>query len=110
LTVKAIRFYEAKGLLPEVARVGSYRDYSAVDIDRLKLVAHCRSLGFTVEEIHAVIQLVTSAAPACPDPLEMSQLIDAKLQDVKAQIALLQERAAGLEQVARYVAARRPTA
>lgn len=107
LTVKAIRYYEATGLLPDVPRVGRYRDYSAAEIERLELVAHCRSLGFTVDEIRRVIRLVTDAAPACPDPDEMSRLVDAKLQDLRAEIASLQERAAGLEQVARYVASRR---
>ncbi len=107
LTVKAIRFYEASGLLPDVARVGSYRDFTSDDVGRLELVAHCRSLGFSVADIRSVIALVTDAAPACPDARAMSQLVEAKLRDVNAEIASLQQRAERLEQVARYVNARR---
>ena len=43
LTVKAIRHYEAIGLL-HVERSGVYRDFSADEIERLRIIARCRSL------------------------------------------------------------------
>src|SRR5437868_2450801 len=42
VTVKAIRHYEAVGLLGVLERDGSYRDFSADDLERLRLIAHCR--------------------------------------------------------------------
>jgi len=50
LTIKAIRHYEAKGLLPKVRRQGTYRNYTSVELGRLELIGHCRSLGFSVIE------------------------------------------------------------
>lgn len=107
LTVKAIRHYEAVGLLPDVRRVGSYRDYSAGDLERLSLIGHCRSLGFGLDEIGEILGLVSDAAPACPPVDAMAQIIDGKLRGVRAEIAALERRADRLEAAARHVAARR---
>jgi MerR family transcriptional regulator, copper efflux regulator len=40
VTVKAIRHYEAVGLLGILERDGSYRDFSADDFERHRLIAH----------------------------------------------------------------------
>ena len=42
VTVKAIRHYEAKGLLDKVQRRGKYREFSSSDVERLRLIARCR--------------------------------------------------------------------
>ncbi len=107
LTVKAIRHYEAIGLLPRVRRSGEYRCFSAADIQRLKTIAHCRSLGFSLDEIRAVLDLVAQAAPACPAPEDMAAVVEAKLGAVRDEIAALQRRATQLEAVKRYLDARR---
>ena len=55
---RMIRHYEKIGLIPAPARRESgYRDYSDRDADRLRFVANARDLGFSVEEIAALLSL-----------------------------------------------------
>ena len=50
-TPKAIRLYEALGLLGAVARVGSYRQYGESDLDRVRLIRQAQALGFRLSEL-----------------------------------------------------------
>jgi DNA-binding transcriptional MerR regulator len=55
-TPRALRFYETKGLLrPE--RRGQARIYSATDRARLALVLRGKRVGFTLDEIKALLDL-----------------------------------------------------
>lgn len=72
LSVKAIRFYEAQGLIPSPTRQGRYRSYSGEDVVRLRLLCEARRFGFSLavlrdlmknaftpghcERVHAVIE------------------------------------------------------
>ncbi|MBY4678385.1 MerR family transcriptional regulator [Marinobacterium arenosum] len=56
LTVKAIRFYEAKGLIEVPARSGRYRIYRERDIEILLLIKEAKLLGATLSELADVIQ------------------------------------------------------
>jgi DNA-binding transcriptional MerR regulator len=52
-TVKAIRFYEAQGLLPRPMRSPSdYRLYADRDIKRLAFIQRAKMLGLTLTKIH----------------------------------------------------------
>lgn len=106
VTVKAIRHYEAVGLLGDVRRAGTYRELSMGDVDRLKLITHCRSLGFSVEEIRRVVTLVDDAQPECPPPDAMLAIVELRLQRVRAQIFELERAANLLEERRRYLKAR----
>lgn len=50
-TPKAIRLYEARGLLGTVARRGSYRHYGEADVARVLLVRQAQALGFRLAEL-----------------------------------------------------------
>ena len=50
-TPKAIRLYEALGLLGAVARVGSYRQYGESDLGRVRLIRQAQALGFRLSEL-----------------------------------------------------------
>lgn len=51
VATSAIRFYEREGVLPRAARSGvGYRDYTDVDLDRLRVLATLRSLGLGLQE------------------------------------------------------------
>lgn len=103
VTVKAIRHYEAMGLLGTLERDGSYRDFSVDDLDRLRLIAHCRELGFGLREIRRVLQLVADARPACPDPEAMLDVVNDHLRDVHARIARFQQLGERLETTRAYL-------
>ncbi|MFZ6749219.1 MerR family transcriptional regulator [Undibacterium sp. Ren11W] len=52
-TPKAIRHYEALGLLGKVARSGVYRSYGAQELAQIKLIKQAQVLGFTLSEMVA---------------------------------------------------------
>ncbi len=63
ITKKNIRFYERMGLLnPDRNRENSYRNYSAADVERLKLIKLLRSLYLPIDEIRRILAGATTAA------------------------------------------------
>ncbi len=59
LTVRALRFYERRGLLVPARRASGYRLYGASDLDRLAFIRQAKALGLTLA---AIRPLVTAAA------------------------------------------------
>ena len=58
VNIQTIRFYERRGLLKEPHRRPSgYRDYSAAAIRRVQFIKSSQSVGFTLQEIQALIRL-----------------------------------------------------
>ena len=49
-SIKAIRYYESLGLLSNLSRSGSYRTFSKLDIDTIKLIKEAQRLGFKLAE------------------------------------------------------------
>lgn len=101
--MKAIRHYEAVGLLGVLEREGAYRDFSADDLERLRLIAHCRELGFGLPEIRRVLQFVAAARPSCPDPVAMMAVVDARLRAINEQIARFHKLSQRLEHTRAYL-------
>ena len=58
ITTRAIRFYEAKGLIAP-ARRGVARSYTRRDRARLMLVLRGKNLGFTLDDIRHYLELTT---------------------------------------------------
>ena len=50
-SAKAIRLYEARGLLGRVARAGTYRQYGEDDGMRVQLIRQALALGFRLAEL-----------------------------------------------------------
>jgi MerR family mercuric resistance operon transcriptional regulator len=82
--IETIRFYERVGVLPEARRRGRYRHYAAGDVGRLIFVRRARELGFTLDEVRALLGLAASGGKACA---EARTLAAAHLIDVRARIA-----------------------
>jgi DNA-binding transcriptional MerR regulator len=55
VSIRALRFYEDRGLL-HPRRQGSVRYYDANDKKHLKLILKGKQLGFTLAEIHEMIE------------------------------------------------------
>ncbi|MFC1235121.1 MerR family transcriptional regulator [Vibrio sp. F74] len=55
LSIKAIRFYEEKGLIRSPLRQGRYRVYTDTDIEILSLISEAKKLGVTLARLKNVI-------------------------------------------------------
>jgi MerR family mercuric resistance operon transcriptional regulator len=82
--IETIRFYEKIGILPKPRRRGRYRLYEDADVGRLVFVRRARELGFTLDEVRALLRLAGAGVDACG---EVRDLANAHLQDVRARIA-----------------------
>ena len=82
--IETIRFYEKVGVLPQARRRGRYRHYAVGDVGRLIFVRRARELGFTLDEVRALLALSALGGSACG---EVRTLAATHLADVRARIA-----------------------
>jgi MerR family transcriptional regulator, mercuric resistance operon regulatory protein len=90
LTVEGISFYEKAGTLRAPARTaGQHRLYSQADLKRLSFIRRARQLGFTLDDIRALLGLADNTGDhSCAD----AHRLGAKhLDDVGAKIADLKK-------------------
>lgn len=96
--VETIRYYERRGLLPSPVRSSSgYRQYGEEDVKRLRFIRRGRKLGFSLEEIHSLLQLVDQPLQPCNDA---NQLVQNHLQEIEVRIRDLEAIRVVLEQLA----------
>lgn len=81
--IETIRYYERIGLLPAPPRRGRYRSYGSEDVSRLGFVRRARELGFTLDEVRALLGLAAGGQASCT---EVRDLAASHLQDVRARI------------------------
>ena len=95
--LETVRYYEKVGLLPPPPRTASgYRNYDTAHERRLSFVLRARELGFSLEEVRALLRLVDERDQPCA---EASQLAATHLADVRAKIADLRRMEAVLKKV-----------
>lgn len=97
---QTLRYYERRGLLPEPPRTqGGHRIYGPQHLERLRFIQDIQTLGFQLEEIHALLQVNEEPAsiPTGPDVLDsFIDRIDAKaetLSQMRETLAELRSRA-----------------
>jgi DNA-binding transcriptional MerR regulator len=93
VTTRAIRFYEAKGLIAP-ARRGVARSYARRDRARLLLILRGKNLGFSLEEIAQYLALYDA------DPAQVAQT-RMLLTRIEAAIEDLQMKRADLDRTLR---------
>lgn len=87
--VETIRYYEQIGILEEPARTsGNYRAYSPDHLARLSFIRRARDLGFTLDEVRALIGLADRKGQSCRDVDTIARAhladVDRKIADLKA--------------------------
>ncbi len=97
VSTKMIRHYETIGLIANGARRDNgYRDYDERDIHELRFIRSARDLGFSLEEIRALLDLWRDRARSSRD---VHSLAARHLHEIEAKITELQAMASTLRQL-----------
>lgn len=84
LTAKSVRLYEDKGLIAPPARSDNgYRQYQQSHVDDLLLIARCKSVGFSLDECKAMLNLANNPQRTSHAVKEKAQL---KLEQVTQKL------------------------
>jgi MerR family copper efflux transcriptional regulator len=66
VTRKAVRVYEAKGLLAAADRtIAGYRLYDERDVELLTFIRRARTLGLHLDDIREVLDIRNAGIPPC---------------------------------------------
>ena len=87
VTFRTLRFYEQIGLL-KPTRAGTVRLYSTKDVVRLQLILKGKQLGFTLNEVAALIEATESRVP----PTQASIVGALTVEKIEAQIVQLEKK------------------
>ena len=87
--VETIRFYEKEGQIPAPSRTGgNYRVYDQAHLNRLSFIRRSRDLGFTLDQVRALLDLSDDRLRSCGavDELAREQLrsVERKIEDLQA--------------------------
>jgi len=102
VSAKAIRYYEASGLIASADRSeGGYRVYGEADIRTLRFIRRARDLGFSIERIRRLLDLWHDKERASADvkrlALDHVGEIDAKIAALVAMRDAVEELAAACD-------------
>jgi len=89
VSAKAIRFYEAAGVLPLPVRgPNGYRLYARDALDMLRFIKQAQGLGLTLAEIKEIVAIRQGGRPPCGHVYQLlrekSAELDRKLKDLVA--------------------------
>jgi MerR family mercuric resistance operon transcriptional regulator len=97
--IETIRYYERIGLLPAPPRTrGGHRLYDETHLKRLTFVRRSRELGFTLDDVRGLLQLVDGGHYTCAEVRDMTlkhlDEIRSKVADLRRLERVLEEMAA----------------
>ena len=87
VTPRAIRHYERLGLIAAPVRTdANYRLFDSDSVSRIKFIAKCRSLGFSLPEIADFLRIMEDSEHTCAQVVEITRqhlrLVDTKISDL----------------------------
>lgn len=88
LTVSALHFYEAKGLIASQRNAGNQRRYSSDVLRRIAIIKAAQSLGISLKEIHAAFAELP--AGRTPNQADWERLSATWQQGLNERIARLE--------------------
>jgi MerR family mercuric resistance operon transcriptional regulator len=98
VNIETIRFYERVGILPKPPRsAGGHRIYGQDQLMRLGFVRRSRQLGFSLDEVRGLLQLVDGGRYTCA---EVKAITLDHLADIRRKIADLRRLERTLADVA----------
>lgn len=99
LSIKAIRLYEEKKLIPPPKRSGRYRVYTDADIELLLLIKDAKALGVTLAQLESLIAI--EAGP--PDWQKIEQFLQQQKRRIYGEIAALNATIAKIDDCLRQL-------
>lgn len=85
VNLETVRYYERIKLMPPPARTASgHRAYEESHMQRLAFIRRARELGFSIEEVRALLALAEPTHASCA---EVREIAGAHLQDVRTKLA-----------------------
>ena len=82
--LETIRYYEKIGMMPDPPRTASgYRVYDVTHVSRLRFILRARELGFSIEQVRGLLDLVDGGRQTCA---EVKERTEHHLADVRAKI------------------------
>ena len=106
VSTKAIRYWEAKGLIPRAKRTAAgYRMLTDSDLVTLRFIRQAKTLGLALDEIEAIIQLRNTGTCPCD---RVAQAINAQLLAIDRSIAELLRLRGALGKAKQAAATSRP--
>ncbi|MBI1986015.1 MAG: helix-turn-helix domain-containing protein [Rhodospirillales bacterium] len=99
VNIETIRYYERIGMVPKPPRSeGGHRVYDQNHLKRLAFVRRTRELGFSLEEIRALLELVDGGDYTCAEVKAMTlahaDVIRQKIADLRRMERVLKGMAA----------------
>jgi Cu(I)-responsive transcriptional regulator len=87
VTPRAIRHYERLGLIdPPIRTAANYRLFDNDNIFKIKFIAKCRSLGFSIPEITDILRILEDPDHTCAQVVELTRehldMVDKKIEDL----------------------------
>jgi MerR family transcriptional regulator, mercuric resistance operon regulatory protein len=83
--LETVRYYEKIGLMPAPPRSGAgYRLYGEAHVRRLRFILRARELGFSIEDIKGLLDLVDGGHHTCA---QVKERTENHLTGVRAKIA-----------------------
>jgi len=87
--LETIRYYERIGLMPSPRRTeGGHRDYNPEHARQLAFIRRGRELGFSIDEIRALLALASTERGSCA---EVREIATSHLLDVRSKLAHLRK-------------------
>lgn len=100
VSAKMLRHYESIGLMPKAKRTSAnYRNYTEGDVHTLRFIRTARDLGFSIDDIRALLALWRDRARPSRD---VKRLAERHAGELRARIAELEAMLAALEHLARH--------
>lgn len=97
VSTDTLRHYERKGVLPRPRRRSNgYREYPPETVERLKLIRRALAIGFTLDELAAILNVRDRGGSPCAEVRELAVL---KLADVERRLVELKSLRKDLQDI-----------
>jgi len=98
LSHRTVRYYDDQGLLSAARSAGNYRLYSEADVDRLLLIRRMKPLGFTLEEMRELLDVIDAVDAPGSTSRDVEATLRTMIDDVRERRDRLAEQLASADE------------